>query len=279
MEISMLTPLDLECFSHLFPPELPSELPANELMLGCMEADPPAAAGILMAHVEEQELLVDWLYVDESFRRRGGGREMLTALRQAAAESAETDTASVIFSEDHEGMYEFLSAMGFLVVVRGKDKGFETKLGKFPRLKNPGESVGTFAALGETDPPELARFANVLNNNTLPDIAIPTPFVPGDYLPESVVCLEGGKIRALCLFSGDASGLSIDWIYNGCSVTTTFIDLFNEGMARLKKRFPPETPLTFACVSENVENFVERYVPVDQRAEIYIGLYSFITEE
>ncbi len=279
MEIFTLTPPDLDKFSHLFPASLLKELPADELMLGCAEGEPPAAAGVLLAHVEELELMIDWLYVDEAFRRKGGAREMLTALMQAAAESEELDAASVIFTEEMDGMAEFLRAMGFLVAVRGKDKGFVTLLGKFPRFKNPRGSQGTFAALGEVEPGELARFASVLNDGIIPDTAVDLPFRPEAYLPESMVCLEEGKIRALCLFSGDENGLTIDWVYNNCSVSTTFIDLFNEAMSRLKKRFPPETKLVFASVNEGVENIVEKQVPIESRAEIYVGTYALVRED
>lgn len=279
MEIFTLTPLDLDKFSHLFPASLLKELPADELMLGCAEEEPPAAAGVLLAHVEELELMIDWLYVDEAFRRKGGAREMLTALMEAAAESGELDAASVIFTEGMEGMAEFLRAMGFLVAVRGRDKGFVTRLGRFPRFKNPAGSRGTFVPLHEVDPGELARFAAILDDGVLPDMAVETPFRPEAYLPESMVCLEEGKIRALCLFSGDGSGLTIDWVYNNCSVSTTFIDLFNEAMSRLKKRFPPETKLMFASVNEGVESIVEKQVPIESRAEVYVGTCALIRED
>ena len=279
MEICMLTPLDLDKFSHLFPESLLKELPGDEIMLGCAEGEVPAAAGILMAHVEELELMIDWLYVDEPFRRKGGAREMLTALMQAAAESEELDAASIIFSEGMDGMEYFLQAMGFLVAVRGKDKGFVTLLGKFPRFKNPRGSQGTFVPLREVEPRELARFTSVLNDNVIPDAAVDLPFTPEAYLPESMVCLEEGKIRALCLFSGNEDGLCIDWVFNNCSVSTTFIDLFNEAMSRLKKRVPPETKLVFASVNEGVENIVEKRVPIESRAEIYVGTYALVRED
>ena len=111
------------------------------------------------------------------------------------------------------------------------------------------------------------------------DAAVDLPFRPEVYLPESLVCLEEGKIRGLCLFSGDEKGLSIDWVCNNCSVSTTFIDLFNEAMSRLKKRFPPETKLVFASVNEGVENIVEKQVPIERRAEIYVGTYALVRED
>ena len=126
---------------------------------------------------------------------------------------------------------------------------------------------------------ELARFASVLNDEIIPDAAVALPFTPEVYLPESMVCREEGKIRALCLFSGDENGLSIDWVFNNCTVSTNFIDRFNEPMSRLKKRFPPETKLVFASVNEGVESIVEKQVPNERRAEIYVGTYALVRED
>ena len=61
MEIDLLTPLELEKFEHLFPPYLLKELPADEILLGCVNEAPLDAAGILMAHPDEGELFIDWI--------------------------------------------------------------------------------------------------------------------------------------------------------------------------------------------------------------------------
>ena len=273
MEICTLMPMDLEKFAHLFPPRLLTELPGDALLAGCVSDDGKNAAGILMAHVEENEVVVDWLYVDEPFRRKGGGRAMLQLLVQAAEASGEPDGVSVFFTQDDAGMGDFLKACGFMVLLREGGKGFSTTLGAFPRLLASGQPQAEILPVG--DAPDAARehFAGLLNDSVLPDIAVPTPFAFGDYRPESCVCMEKGIIRGLVLLQGDASGLSIPWIFNDSADPSAFVAAVNESMRRLKAAFPPDTPLTFASVDGVIEELIELHIPVAQRSEIYFGTY------
>ena len=113
MEICVLTPLDLDRFAHLYPPDLLKELPGDALLLGCVEEDPLEAAGVLLGHVEEDEVIVDWLYVDEPFRRKGGASAMLELLIETAAEAGDIDGVNVFYAEESDGMEELLKACGF----------------------------------------------------------------------------------------------------------------------------------------------------------------------
>ena len=273
MEICTLTPVDLEKFGHLFPQELLAELPGDELLVGCVTDDGKNAAGLLMAHVEENEVVVDWLYVDEPFRRKGGGRAMLQLLVQAAEESEEPDGVSVFFTQDNAGVGGFLKACGFMVILREGSRGFSTVLGNFPRLLAPGKPQAEILPIGEA--PEAARehFAALVNDSVLSDVALPLPFSFLNYRPESCVCLEKGVIRALALLQGDQNGLSIPWIFNDSTDPAAFIATINESIRRLKAAFPPDTPLTFASVDSVIEELIERHIPVVQRSEIYFATY------
>ena len=275
MEVCVLTPADLEKFAHLYPPELPEELPADELLLGCVETDPLTAAGILMAHVESGEVFVDWLYVDEPYRRRGGGKAMLELLTREAAACEQVSGVNVVFSDRAENMEDLLRACSYIVAANGEDCGYRTTLGLFPRLPAPGEIEGKLVALSDVEAAELARFASVLDKGLLPNIAVPVPFDSADYLPESGVCLVDGRIRGVCLLTGDAESLSIAWIYSGAAVPSTLPALINSSISRLRERFSSETPLYFASVNGNVREIIERYIPVKERIEVYLGMYRF----
>ena len=138
MTVCILTPLNLNKFSHLFPESLLDDLPASTLLLGCVEEEPLAAAGILMAHVEQREMVIDWLYVDEAFRRRGGGRAMLEGLRDAAKASGKLDGMTMTYTQVHQNMTEFLRACGFIAVYREGCRAFRSTLGDFHIFPVPG---------------------------------------------------------------------------------------------------------------------------------------------
>ena len=276
MESCVLTAADLEYFEELYPEELLKDLPADELLVGCVEEAPsPAAAGILMAHVQEGEALVDWLYVDEPFRRRGGGRAMLQMLTRAAEESGELDGVSLTFSQNDAHMSEFLRACDFMVAVREGSKGFSTRLKDFPQFPVPGEVKGTIVPLADVSESERARFAGLVDDSVLPNVAVQTPFDDSAYRPESCACVEDGVIRAVFLVQGDENGLSIPWMYNGCSAAASFIAVVNESISRLKGAFSGEVQLAFASIDSDIDELIERRIPIEERAEISFGTYRF----
>lgn len=275
MEINLLTPLDLEKFEHLFPPYLLKELPGDEILLGCVNEEPLDAAGILMAHPEAGELFVDWLYVDEAYRRKGAASQMLELLLDVVEATDELDAVTLIFSEQHEHMDELLEARGFGVFKREGDKGFLTTLGKFPKLPAKDEPVGEILPLSQAGEQAIRSFAGLIDDAVIPGVAIETPLDLNQYLPESCILLEDGMIRGTCLLEENDEGLSIAWIYNNCPSPDNIIHIVNESIRLLKEKYPEDTPLSFASVNPGVERIIERRVPVDSRAEIYVGTFRF----
>ena len=279
MEINLLTPLDLDKFAHLFPPYLLKELPADEILLGCVNEAPLDAAGILMAHPVDGELFVDWIYVDEPYRRKGAGKEMLDLLVDTAAECEDVDGITLVFSQDHADVEPFLEACGFGVLMREGDKGFLTTLGEFPKLPVNGDPVGEILPLPKVPEAALQSFSDLLSDSSLLGITVEMPLEADRYLPESCMLLAEGRIRGVCLLEANESGLSIGWIYNNCPSPDSIIHIVNQSVGLLREKYPADTPLSFASVNPGVERFIERRIPVISRAEIYIGTYRFDLED
>lgn len=279
MEIDLLTPLELEKFEHLFPPYLLSELPADEILLGCVNEDPLDAAGILMAHPDEGELFIDWIYVDEPYRGKGAGKAMLDILVDTAAEADAVDAVSVVFSQDQPDLEPFLKACGFAVFMREGDTGYLCSLGAFPKLPVKSQPVGELLPLPKVPAKALRSFSDLLSEAAVPGIAIETPIEAERYLPESCMLLENGTIRGACFLEKNDVGLSIAWIFNNCSVPDMIVHIVNESIGLLQKHYPADTLLRFASVNPGVERFIDRRVPVLHRAEIYIATYRFDLED
>lgn len=275
MEINLLTPPDLEKFEHLFPPYLLKELRADEILLGSVNEEPLEAAGILMAHPEEGELFVDWIYVDEPYREKGAGRAMLELLVDTAEESGRIDGVTLVFSQYQKNLDVFLRACDFAVFQREGDRGFLTTLGKFPRFPISGAPIGEILPLPKVGQNALRWFSDLLSDAAVPGVAVEIPFEVNRYLPESCVLLEDGRIRGLCLLEKNDKGISIAWIYNYCSSPDAIIHVMNESMRLLKENYPADMGLSFASVNPAIEGIIERRIPVASRAEIYVGTYRF----
>lgn len=270
-----LTPLDLAKFSHLFPSSLLDDLPANTLLLGCIEEAPLTAAGILMAHVEQREMIVDWLYVDEAFRRRGGGRLMLESLRDAAKASGKLDGMTMTYTQDHQNMTEFLRACGFIAVYREGCKAFRSTLKDFRIFPVPAEKDGVLQPLRTVPPEEVARFSGVLEAGSIPNIGIRPPIDPMEYRPESCAYLERGKIRGLWLVRDERDGISFPWFCNISTSRSVPLSLMNTSLKLLKGALPADTTISFATTNPNIELIVQKYFHVDQHTEVYFATYLF----
>jgi GNAT superfamily N-acetyltransferase len=134
MKIFALDPLDLPIFYNLFPESLLHDVPADAFLVGCADGEPLQPAGVLIAHAAQRSLIVDWLYVDEAYRRRGGASQMMQMLLDCAFEVEEIEDVTLTFSQKHTGMGAFLRAMQFGVVFMEGCKGYETTLSKFRYL-------------------------------------------------------------------------------------------------------------------------------------------------
>ena len=274
MALTLLTPLDLTKFVHLFPDELLDQIEADEIIIGYVEEDPLKATGILMAHVEELEVMIDWLFVDEDYRRRGAGKAMLNFLIKSCEQIDELGGVSIIFTQEHESMKGFLDACEFFVIFEEGHKGFETTLGDFPKFPVFGP-VGEVMPITDVPERELARFSEAVNNSAIPGAAVDIPFGAANYLPESTVVLEDGKIKGVCLMEEKDYGLSLSWAYNLSSEASNFPALLNKSIKLLRKKYDDDTVLGLASLSAKVDEIIETYIPVKKSSEIYLGTYPF----
>ena len=272
MALTLLSPLDLDKFAHLFPDDLLDELEADEIMIGYVEEEPLAATGILMAHVNDLEVFIDWIYVDEDHRRKGAGRSMMEFLIDSCAQIEELSGLSIVFSQEHKEMKSFLDACEFFVVFKEGCKGFETTLGDFPKFPVMGES-GEIIPISEVPEKELERFTVAVNNTSVPGAAVSLPFGAANYLPESTALLEDGKIKGLCLMEEKDYGLSLSWAYNLSSHAANFPALLNKCINLLKEKI-----MGIASVGEKVDEIIETYIPVKKSSEVYFGTYPLGVE-
>ena len=277
MALTLLSPLDLEKFAHLFPDDLLDELEADEIMIGYVEEKPLAATGILMAHVNDLEVFIDWIYVDEDHRRKGAGRSMMEFLIDSCAQIEELSGLSIVFSQEHKEMKSFLDACEFFVIFKEGCKGFETTLGDFPKFPVIGES-GEIIPISSVPEKELERFTKAVNNSSVPGAAVSLPFGAADYLPESTVLLEDGKIKGLCLMEEKDYGLSLSWVYNISSHAANFPALLNKCINLLKEKYDEDTIMGIASVGEKVDEIIETYIPVKKSSEVYFGTYPLGVE-
>ena len=274
MKIFALDPLDLPIFYNLLPESLLHDVPAGALLVGCGDGEPLQPAGVLIAHVEQRSLLVDWLYVDEAYRRRGGARQMMQMLLDCAFEVEEIEDVTLTFSQEHEGMDAFLRAMEFGVLFMEGCKGYETTLSRFRFMPGEKSIPGKIVPLHTVPRQQVAHFERLLDSGILPDVAIRS-LRPEDYRAESMAYLEGDNLLGLWLVQERNGKLFIPWFCNYSRALTVPISLMNASVRAMNSSYPPETPVYFASLSPKMESVIRKMFQTPRQTEIYLATYEF----
>ena len=275
MAISVLSADDLIEFNELYPDPILDELPENELLLGYIEENPLKAAGILMAHSERSVMFLDWIFVDESSRRKGYGKAMLELFMDSCEASGEIDAVFLTFYDEDLHVYELLSDCGFIAGHMPGCKSFVTRLSRIKTLKEIPDKQLDYMYLGQVPAKELEQFNQYLSQNEVSNIGIDLPLKPEDYRAESLVHVNQHQIDSLVLVRDEEDGLSIPWLFNESQDPIVPIGLVNYVLHELKATFPEETKVFVTSLKPNMQNIICNYCHPEEYIEIYTGVYIF----
>lgn len=274
MEIFTLKPSDLPIFYHLLPESLLHDVPAGACLVGCGDGNPLEPAGVLIAHLERRSLLVDWIYVDEAYRRRGGASQMLQLLLDCAFAVDEIEDVTITFSQEHKGMSAFLRAMQFGVLFMEGCKSYETTLGRFRYLPEDNMVPGKVVSLHTISQQAQDRFNRLLDAGLLPDTGI-LSLKKESYQPESMAYLEGEALLGLWLVQQRDDKLFVPWFCNYSKALTAPIRMMNASIRALSQRYQPNTPVYFASLSSKMERVIRKLFQDPNQTEIYFATYAF----
>ncbi len=273
MAISILETNDLTKFNELYPDIILDELPENELIIGYIEENPLKAAGILMAHPERSTMLIDWIFVDESARRKGYGKAMLELLMDACKASGEIDAILSTFYNENLFVYDLLSACGFIAGYRQGCKSFVTRLS---RIKSPKETVNkqsNYMHLNQVSNKELERFNNYLSQDEVSNVGIDLPLKAEDYRAESLVHMDNDRIDSLLLVGDEEDGISMPWLFSISQSSSVLIGLMNHVLHELRMQFQDDTKVYVTSLQPSIEHVIYNYFNPESSEEIYMGVY------
>ena len=112
MQITRITENNRDAFEELWP-----EADAyNEALvhLGAV-SDEGIACAVLAAGITGNTLHIDWLYTDPEYRNRGAAGMLIDTLLMNI-DKGTTETIEIAFDDEAEGIEDFLTEMGFIIV-------------------------------------------------------------------------------------------------------------------------------------------------------------------
>ena len=245
MEIGILPLEEPGVFRSLLLPETADALAAGEPVTALALTENGLALGVAAGYLDQGRFLVGSLYVSPDHRRRGGGRLLVETLSQLAAPYAGAmEIRYTSTREEHETLPPFLASMGFREEGDGGENIFLTTLGAVadtPFFSGAGKSFGT--PLSELNPGALSLLekAALVSDAPLPEGGLNADGVDREV---SVAAFEGSEPKAFVVLDHSFPGaLTLAAVWSASRDPSVLPMLLCSVMARVREKYPPETPL------------------------------------
>ena len=254
----VLDPETADCFEGLYVGKQ-GEL-ANKLAIGAIRnnSSDPEPCGLLVVTPAEQEIQIEWLYVDkEASDRKYIARKLMSALLLAAWSAGFTDL-SVLLTDNKDPLLPLYREYGFLFDDMSEYGEIRVTLSDFTFKPAENDQV---ISLHDLLPSELAAFRKNLEEEKVP-CPIPFPIQKNDYLRESSALIHNGKIHALLLLREEDNGLvrrlTIPWLYADAKGKTILGILYDHVAYLLKESYPPNIEVRFCNANPGVKRMAEK---------------------
>lgn len=281
-KIAALERDDLLKFRNLFYDELLLSLPEDMIMLGAIDVSEPTpkAVGLLIFHVREKSVYIDWLYVDENFRRQGVGTALLQDLMISLIKDpgANINTVFMEFGEAISGMGAFLRKNRFAVTFFDGNFNIYAPLKSVRLMKNNMNEKRPLRSipLAEVKRESYDAFERYLDMTSDEIIGFVGPIEASDYRSESRAIMDGDRIVGIMLV-GDTvykDTVLIEWVYSVPKFVLSAVPLaFNDVITALRESLPEDTMLSMAAMSENVGGIIRKTMPGAVFSEAYSAFW------
>ena len=278
IKIAALTAADLVKFNNLYYDELLVGLPSEEVLLGAIKADEQTASavGLLMGHVRDDILYIDWLFVDKDERGQTAGSRLLKTLTNSLDNAEDSPVSSVManFDSSAEGLAEFLRKFGFGVYFSQGSYNVSAKLSDIKLIGVQKESTASLKTvpLTEVSKEAWARFDQYLDNPEAQGVCTVGVINPMAYRPESRAVLFNGVVVSVILIGFGLSDFEaeIEWFYCMPKFVPHAVPMmYDSAIGALKKNMPPNSIVTLATINDAMNQFVGKLMPEAKHSEYY----------
>ncbi len=247
------------------------------------EAEGPVPVGILIGHVTENIFILDWLYVEKNYRRKGIGSQLLNKMLFAIDSSTDLEGCVALYADKVEELTPFFDSFEALCMETEGRGQLTTTLDKLhlPKLK---KNYNPCTLLSNLSKDQLREFEIGLfskNKSENIHVGVSFPICPDEYARESQAVVHNGKVKGLMLLQkSDEDTYFINWAYCNPSFLLEFvymIDAAAKAIISNSRKAPKDITLGFGSLTENTiylanklfsevdfEPFMMAYIPLSE---------------
>lgn len=259
MELGYLPLGEPGAFRSLLMPDTADALAAGEPLTALALTEGELAVGAAAGCLEQGRFLITSLYVAPAYRRKGGGRRLVEALKTLSAPYAGAmELRFTATREEHDTLPPFLAALGF---TEEPDNGENIYLTTLERAA----ASPFFSGAGKGTPlSTLSRGQLSLLEKAAHAAGAPWPEGGLSKLDAevSVAVLDGSEPRAFVVFDHSFSGaLTLAAAWSADRDPTVLPSLLRAAVARAREKYPLETPVAVQAVNPASAALVRALLP------------------
>lgn len=242
---------------------------------------PPKPVGIIIGHPTLTDFVIDWIYVDRKYRRKGIATALFERMAEAVASIEYMEGILAVISEEDDDLYQLLLSEGSMVTpAEGVGQFHSTLAG----LKLPAEKGIVRAKSTPLSMVPAHYFINLwqLLENSAEGSHIPrgVPFpIRGEAYDESSrAILSKEEIAAIILLEIDDDAYRISWLYSKPSFSKRLIGLLQETAEDIitdEDRSPEEIPVVFGSLNDNSMGLAEKLFPEAEFEQLLLSYLAF----
>lgn len=252
MQIGLITGKELPYFASLLLLQTAEQLRAGQPVTALGLVQDQTACGAVAGYLEGERFLITSLYVAPAYRRRGGGRllmDTLQSLIENESGAKEAELRFTVTTEEHRSLLPFLNAIGYsredpygkniylTTVEKTADSPF------FAKAKKSG------LCLADMDDVELALLEKFgpKDSMRLPPRGLRSPGIDRDV---SVAAVKDNRLMGLVVCDHSCCGtLTLASLWGAAGNPQLVVSLLRSAFARVKEKYPSQTPLAFQAVT------------------------------
>ena len=261
-------------FAGLYDESLFLDSDSNMITIGAVEDDRPV--GVLVASVFLAQIDIQWIYVDQRYRRRKIANGMYRALLKTL-ERCGCSRINLFFTAEAAGIANFLRDEGFTVQTNPGWYSCNTKLKDVNMLPVNAVRDCRLSSFMTTGKELLSRFNTDLSGGESL-VGVPLLIDPRDFSPFSCCCIEDDRITNLILvqtsIENGVEKIELPWVYVKSNNISAVGAMVNASIRALKASFDPETELHFSSINPSINSIVTKIMPRATVKEIYFAFLN-----
>ena len=236
--------------------------------------------GILIAHMTESELVLDWIYVEEAYRRQGIGSGLLGRIMESGLNIRDLEGVMAVLTEADEEVLNFLDAANYAIIPAENAGQLHVRLFDFEGADDEGKTPGVSSILLSKVPIKYLRaFEDYIKEESLKtriSQGVSYPILPVAYANCSTVIMYEDEVCGMVLLKEENPGYSVPWIYVKPSHEMDLPFLLNETYDNIMKETGnQDVPMMFGTLNEDSVNLVEKLFPDADFEQLLIAYYSY----